>query len=43
MTKENFIETDKDYLRLLQDVKSHIQTSRLTAALAVNSELLKFY
>lgn len=43
MPKETLLESDRDYLKLLQDIKSHIQNSRLKAALAVNSELLKFY
>ncbi len=43
MDKVINLESDKDYLKLLHDIKSHIQNSRLKAALAVNSELLKFY
>lgn len=43
MIKEISFGSDKNYLKLLQDVKHHIQNSSLKTALAVNSELLKFY
>lgn len=43
MSKEISLGSDSDYLKFLQDVKFHIQNSRLKAALAVNCELLKFY
>lgn len=43
MEQEANIGSNKDYLALLQDIKSHIHHSRLKAALAVNRELLNFY
>lgn len=43
MSNEISLGSNSDYLKFLQKVKSHIQNSRLKAALAVNCELLTFY